>query len=98
MKEIDGDLIALAREGHFDLIAHGCNCFCTMGARIARGIRAAFPEAYEADLNTKKGDRAKLRRICQLFANSASKSFIFAHLAFLLKLHKPLQLSNLAEL
>lgn len=60
MKEIDGDLIALALEGRFDLIAHGCNCFCTMGAGIAKGIRSAFPEAYEADQKTDKGDRAKL--------------------------------------
>lgn len=60
MKEIDGNLIALVREGHFDLIAHGCNCVCTMGAGIAWGIRATIPEAYEADLKTEKGDRAKL--------------------------------------
>jgi O-acetyl-ADP-ribose deacetylase (regulator of RNase III) len=60
MKEINGDLIALAREGRFDLIAHGCNCFCTMGAGIAKGIRSAFPGAYEADRKTARGDRAKL--------------------------------------
>lgn len=60
MQEIDGDLIVLAREGRFDLIAHGCNCFCTMGAGIAKGIRSVFPEAYEADRKTEKGDRTKL--------------------------------------
>ncbi len=60
MKEIDGDLIALAQEERFDLIAHGCNCFCTMGAGIARGIRSAFPEAFEADQKTEKGSREKL--------------------------------------
>lgn len=25
-QEIDGDLIQLALEGNFDVIAHGCNC------------------------------------------------------------------------
>jgi O-acetyl-ADP-ribose deacetylase (regulator of RNase III) len=60
MKTISGDLIQRAKDGDFDLIAHGCNCFCTMGAGIAKGIRAAFPEAYDADLATAKGDRAKL--------------------------------------
>jgi O-acetyl-ADP-ribose deacetylase (regulator of RNase III) len=60
MKSILGDLILLARSGDFDVIAHGCNCFCTMGAGIAKGIRAAFPGAYDADLATVKGDRAKL--------------------------------------
>lgn len=60
MNIVTGDLIQLARSGDFDVIAHGCNCFCTMGAGIAKGIRAAFPEAYDADLATAKGDRAKL--------------------------------------
>lgn len=60
MKTISGDLIALAQAGDFDLIAHGCNCFCTMGAGIAKGIKAAFPAAFAADLATARGDRAKL--------------------------------------
>jgi O-acetyl-ADP-ribose deacetylase (regulator of RNase III) len=60
MKARHGDLIDLARRGDFDLIAHGCNCFCTMGAGIAKGIRAAFPEAYDVDLATTKGDKTKL--------------------------------------
>jgi len=40
--EIDGDLITLAQTGHFDVIAHGCNCFCTMGAGIAPQMAKAF--------------------------------------------------------
>ena len=60
MKTISGDLIHLAKNGEFDLIAHGCNCFCTMGAGIAKGIKAAFPAAFDADLATARGDRAKL--------------------------------------
>jgi O-acetyl-ADP-ribose deacetylase (regulator of RNase III) len=50
----------LARDGEFDLIVHGCNCFCTMGAGIAKGIKAAFPAAYESDLATTRGDNSKL--------------------------------------
>ena len=60
MKTIQGDLIQLAQEGKFDIIAHGCNCFCKMGAGIAKAIKAAFPEAYRADLATEPGARAKL--------------------------------------
>src|SRR5215831_95482 len=60
MKLVKGDLLKLAKEGAFDVIAHGCNCFCTMGAGIAKGVAIAFPEAYEADQRTLKGDRAKL--------------------------------------
>lgn len=60
MKIVEGDLIALAEAGVFDVILHGCNCFRTMGKGIAKSIRQAIPEAYEADLRTAHGDRAKL--------------------------------------
>ncbi len=60
MKIIQGDLISLAKDGTFDLIIHGCNCFHTMGAGIAKQIKKAFPGAYEADLKTKFGDLNKL--------------------------------------
>ena len=40
--EIKGDLIELAKQGKFDVIAHGCNCFCTMGAGIAVPMKVAF--------------------------------------------------------
>lgn len=39
MKERDGDLIQLALAKEFDLIVHGCNCYCTMDAGIAKTIR-----------------------------------------------------------
>lgn len=48
-KEIKGDLLALAKEGKFDVIAHGCNCYKTMGAGIALSIRNQFPEAHKKD-------------------------------------------------
>ncbi len=60
MKSIEGDLIKLASQGHFDVIIHGCNCFCTMGAGIAKAIRDQCPAAYEADLATEQGSREKL--------------------------------------
>ncbi|WP_298774157.1 macro domain-containing protein [uncultured Shewanella sp.] len=60
MNIINGDLVKLSQQGHFDVIIHGCNCFCTMGAGIARQICQHFPQAYCADRQTKKGDVAKL--------------------------------------
>ncbi len=60
MKIIQGDLIQLAKEGNFDLIIHGCNCFNTMGAGIALQIKQNFPDAAIADSNTDRGDIAKL--------------------------------------
>lgn len=47
--EIVGNLITLAKKGHFDLIAHGCNCKKNMGKGIAKELKGAFPMAYEID-------------------------------------------------
>jgi len=55
-----GDLVQKARAGEFDVLVHGCNCFCTMGAGIAKTIKHVFPAAYQADLATPAGDKAKL--------------------------------------
>jgi O-acetyl-ADP-ribose deacetylase (regulator of RNase III) len=63
MKIVRGDLIKLALAGQFDVIIHGCNCMCAMGAGIAKGIKATFPEAYKADCATPKGAREKLGTI-----------------------------------
>jgi O-acetyl-ADP-ribose deacetylase (regulator of RNase III) len=60
MKTKKGDLLQLAADGHFDVIVHGCNCFCRMGAGIARSIKSEFPEAFKADQATREGDEKKL--------------------------------------
>jgi O-acetyl-ADP-ribose deacetylase (regulator of RNase III) len=72
MKRIKGDLIHLAKEGQFDLIVHGCNCFCTMGAGIAKQIRTRFPQAWEADLATVSGDESKLGSYSKACINTPS--------------------------
>lgn len=41
-QEIEGDLISLALQGKFDVITHGCNCFCNMGAGIALQMAKNF--------------------------------------------------------
>lgn len=60
IKIVYGNLITLAEEGKFDVIGHGCNCHCVMGAGVAKAIKDRWPEAYAADLATKKGDRSKM--------------------------------------
>lgn len=55
---LKGDLLEKIDE--FNVIVHGCNCFCTMGAGIALQIKKKFPQAYMADLDTVRGDRSKL--------------------------------------
>ena len=57
---VKGDLIDLAKQGQFDVIIHGCNCFNTMGAGIAKTIKNNWPQVYEEDCKTLKGDKNKL--------------------------------------
>lgn len=44
-----GDLLALAEAGKFDIIVHGCNCQNTMGSGIAKQIKDKYPDAFQAD-------------------------------------------------
>lgn len=60
MKIIKGDLIELAKNGQFDIIIHGCNCFNTMNTGLSSQIKEHFPEAFEADCNTVIGNYNKL--------------------------------------
>ena len=60
MKTVKGNLLDLANEGHFDVIIHGANCFCTMNSGIAKQIRVFYPEAYKTDCATLTGDISKL--------------------------------------
>jgi O-acetyl-ADP-ribose deacetylase (regulator of RNase III) len=47
MKEIDGDIFALSNQ--FDVIVHGCNCYSTMGAGVAKLIKEKYPLAFSVD-------------------------------------------------
>lgn len=60
MFKVRGDLIALFKAGHYDVIVHGQNCHCNWGDGIAKSIAFAFPDAVRADLQTKAGDASKL--------------------------------------
>jgi O-acetyl-ADP-ribose deacetylase (regulator of RNase III) len=58
---ITGDLIQLALQGQFDIIAHGCNCFHTMGAGIAKQIATKWPIVLQFDRTmTQRGDYDKM--------------------------------------
>jgi len=62
--EIEGDLIKLAKEGHFDVIAHGCNCFCRMKRGIAPQMAAAFGcDVFKLEDVKYSGDINKLGQI-----------------------------------
>lgn len=77
MKIVEGNLITLAEDGIFNVIIHGCNCFHTMGAGIAKEIKDRYPEAYVIDTNTTKygdpeklGDYSWIRTTCERTENS----------------------------
>lgn len=63
-REIEGDLIALARRGEFDAITHGCNCFSNMGAGIAVAMKRAFGcDNFRLESPMTRGDINKLGQI-----------------------------------
>ena len=63
-KEIEGNLITLALKGDFDVISHGCNCFCTMGAGIAPHMAKEFGcDVFPKEHPEYKGDFNKLGTI-----------------------------------
>lgn len=55
-----GNLLDLFEKGEFYGIAHGCNCFHTMGAGIAGQISKRYPEALAVDRKTNYGSMLKL--------------------------------------
>lgn len=63
-QEIEGDLIQLALQGNFDVIAHGCNCQCVMGAGLAPQMAKAFScNEFPLESEEFKGDINKLGMI-----------------------------------
>lgn len=70
MKDLIGDIIQMGLERKIEVLIHGCNCFHTMGAGIAVGVRKTFPVAYEADLKTPYGDKSKLGSYSQAVTKS----------------------------
>ena len=55
-----GNLLDMADNGDFDIIVQGCNCFNAMGAGLAPQIAKRYPDAQDADNQTRKGSISKL--------------------------------------
>jgi len=63
-REVNGDLINLAKQGMFDVITHGCNCFSNMGAGIAVPMKNNFRvSSYPLESPETAGDINKLGQI-----------------------------------
>ncbi|AGJ71550.1 hypothetical protein Lw1_gp142 [Escherichia phage Lw1] len=61
IKEIKGNAVELFLRRDVHLI-HGCNCFCNMGAGIAKEVKKKIPGAFRMDAMTLKGNQKKLGR------------------------------------
>lgn len=63
-REITSDLIYEALDQRFDVITHGCNCFCTMGAGIAVPMNKHFkcndPAVFKLEASHQRGNPNKL--------------------------------------
>lgn len=59
-KIIEADIFEVFEDMEKVIMGHDCNAFLTFGSGIARIIREKYPQAYEADCKTFKGDRGKL--------------------------------------
>ena len=63
-KEIIGDLILMAKNGAFDVITHGVNCFCTHKSGIAVQFAKGFgTDRFKYEHDILKGNIDKLGRI-----------------------------------
>lgn len=59
-----GDLIEMALRGEFDVITHGCNCYCNMGAGIAVKMKEVFgANHFKLEGSSYKGSYNKLGQI-----------------------------------
>jgi O-acetyl-ADP-ribose deacetylase (regulator of RNase III) len=83
MEVIHGDLLKHFETGKFDVMVHGCNCFHTMGAGIARQIKTNYPDAFKADLATVKGDKSKLGTYSACKIDLANRFILNAYTQYL---------------
>lgn len=64
---VRGDIIHLAKEGNYEVIAHGNNCFCNQDRGVAKHFANAFrtndPSVYKLEDQRFKGDINKLGQI-----------------------------------
>lgn len=56
IEEIQGDVF----KAEEDVLIHGCNCKNNMGSGVARRVRELYPEAWQVDQDTLRGDKNKL--------------------------------------
>lgn len=61
----DGDLIKGLSENEVQAIGHCANAFNTMRSGVAAQIKFYYPQAYQADLATERGSKAKMGKFSE---------------------------------
>lgn len=76
--EINGDLIALALGGKFDVIAHGCNCFCLQGTGIAKQMNEHFitNNSWHFSLEHRTSHKGNINKLGQIQFNRVNKVIV----------------------
>lgn len=65
-----GDIVELTKNGIFNVLVHGCNCGQVMGSGVAKQIRDAWPNVWEADCSFGElGDPLKLGFYSQAYVH-----------------------------
>lgn len=77
MKTVKGNLLDMFDKDHFDVIAHGCNCFNSMSGGIAAQISQRYPQARLSDNATTPGDYLKLGSLSAAIISLSPKKLIF---------------------
>ena len=75
IEERIGDIF---EQDDINVIVHCANCFCTMGAGIAKIIKQRYPEAYRADcdFDFPKGSRKRLGQISLAEVENGTKIIV----------------------
>lgn len=82
IKYVYGDIVSHAMTKNYDFLIHGCNCFCVMGAGVAKVIADRWPGAKEIDKRTIKGSINKLGTVTLYHDVELNLSIVNAYTQF----------------
>lgn len=74
---ISGDIVSDFKSEKINVLVHGCNCFHTMGAGLAKQVAKEFPAAYVSDVLTEYGDKEKLGSFSFHYVNLEKPLIVF---------------------
>lgn len=77
MKVVQGDLIKMAYDFEFDVIGHGCNCFCVQKAGIAKQMVKHFGTDYKNGFFTPEDEmyRGDINKLGTIYCQKKQSAF-----------------------